>query len=328
MLTLLAACGGGNAVSPDAYDPGPEVRKFQDDAVELLRREARDVDELHVQYVLITVGIEDAGPGKENLSLVEAEKIAAEVYRRALEGADFDRLVLKHSYGRLVRGQRPGTFTLLKGDLPPNLGPTTFKREQEETNMWKAAWRLQPGEIGPVERHEKDANAGFYVVRILTDEEMAADDPVNAPPADERTAQMREDAIELARRDEHNAETVKIQHILIGRWMSPVSREGNRLSPEEAEKLAAEVWAQAKDAEDFTALVRRYSYDDFGENEPPGVYVMHDRDDRPPPGEHLRKGMVKGFGDTAWRLDVGETGVLLYDRADSPYGYHIIRRLE
>jgi len=44
--------------------------------------------------------------------------------------------------------------------------------------------------------------------------------------------------------------------------------------------------------------------------------------------------MVLGFGDVAWRLAVGEVGVMRYDgerfdvEARSPFGYHLVKRLE
>ena len=52
------------------------------------------------------------------------------------------------------------------------------------------------------------------------------------------------------------------------------------------------------------------------------------------PGVWPRADMARAFGDVAWRLAVGEIGVSRYDGgipgADpaSPFGYHIIKRLE
>ena len=42
----------------------------------------------------------------------------------------------------------------------------------------------------------------------------------------------------------------------------------------------------------------------------------------------LRSGMVPAFGNVGWRLDVGEVGVAAHHRSDSPYGFHVIKRLE
>lgn len=39
-----------------------------------------------------------------------------------------------------------------------------------------------------------------------------------------------------------------------------------------------------------------------------------------------REGMMKGFGDTAFSLQVGETGICNFDKSASAYGWHIIKR--
>ena len=41
-----------------------------------------------------------------------------------------------------------------------------------------------------------------------------------------------------------------------------------------------------------------------------------------------RDGMVPGFGDVAFSLEVGECGVAPHDPVASPYGWHVIKRLE
>ena len=40
-----------------------------------------------------------------------------------------------------------------------------------------------------------------------------------------------------------------------------------------------------------------------------------------------RSGMVRGFGDVAFSLEVGEIGMAKYSVGSSPYGWHIIKRL-
>ncbi|MCB9934657.1 MAG: peptidylprolyl isomerase [Planctomycetes bacterium] len=304
-----------------------EVERFRDDAVALLRRPELDLERVTVQYVLVATGVIGISDDKPDLPLAEAEQTAAEIYAKARAGDDFDKLVLTHSYGQLSQGQRPGTFTLVRGELSPNLGPTTFKREQQEDSVWRAAWRLQPGEIGAVEKHEKDANSGYYVIRRLTEDEIRRDDPANFPPADAEIKAMREDAAALLARPEHHAAHVKVQHLLIGRYMSDPDGRKPRLSPNEAEALAAEAFAKAKSGESFDTLVREYSYDQIN-GEPPGVYLMVADKDEADRSHHAREGMIPWFGDAAWRLQVGEIGVILYDDAKSWYGYHIIKRIE
>lgn len=326
---LVAACGSGfNHPPPPNATPRPdsvsaEVKSFRDDAVLLQARTELELERVTIQYLMVATGVIGISVDKPDLPLAEAERLAAELYVRTKAGEDFDKLVLTHSYGHLVQGQRPGTFTLLRGELPPGLGPATFQREMEESAVWRAAWRLQPGEIGAVEKHEKDANSGYYVIRRLTDEEIRKDNPANFPPADDAVKTLREDAAELMQRPEHGAARVKVQHLLIARYMSDPEGRRQRLSPAEAEALAAKAWARAKAGESFDALVKEFTYDQY-----PGTYLMVADKQQANQFQFAREGMIPSFGDAAWRLEVNEVGVILYDSAKSWYGYHIIKRIE
>lgn len=326
---LVAACGSGfNHPPPPNATPRPdsvsaEVKSFRDDAVALQRRAELDIERVTIQYLLVATGVIGISDDKPDLPLAEAEQLAAELYVKAKAGEDFDKLVLSHSYGHLVQGQRPGTFTLLRGELPPNLGPATFQREQEEPAVWRAAWRLQPGEVGAVEKHEKDANSGYYLIRRLTEEDIRKDNPANFPPTDDAIKTLREDAEGLMQRPEHGAARVKVQHLLIARYMSDPDGRKQRLSPAEAEALAAQVWARAKAGESVDALVKEFTYDRY-----PGEYLMVADKQQANQFQTARDGMIPGFGDAAWRLEVDQVGVILYDNAKSWYGYHIIKRIE
>lgn len=331
---LLSACGDSinHAPPPVSNNTTHEYseleRRFLDDAVELQLREELDVEVVTTQYVLIANGIESTGKTKPELSLGEALTKAAEVYKRAKEGADFDKLVYAESYGRLEKGQRPGTYTWYRTELPPGLGPVTFLRTQEEPAVWKAAWRLQPGEIGVVERHEKDANTGYHIIRRLTDDEVKRDNPANFPTANAEVQAMRDAAQDLLARDEHDTARVKLQHILIPRYMSDPKGTKKILKPQEAEELAAKVFAQASAEPDkFSDLVREYTYDST-EGDPPGSYKLVADAADANSLQYARKDMIPWYGDAGWRLKVGEVGIILYDSAKSWYGYHIIKRIE
>ena len=41
-----------------------------------------------------------------------------------------------------------------------------------------------------------------------------------------------------------------------------------------------------------------------------------------------RDQMVPAFGNVGFKLKVGEIGMAPFDRRDSPYGWHIIKRVE
>ena len=94
--------------------------------------------------------------------------------------------------------------------------------------------------------------------------------------------------------------------------------------PDEAEQLAAELYAQIKGGAEFDALVKEHTDDAH-----PGIYgmTMKGEGDQKK-GVYKRSGMVGAFGDVGWRLDVNQVGVAPYHPRNSPYGWHIIKRLK
>ena len=133
---------------------------------------------------------------------------------------------------------------------------------------------------------------------------------------------LRKAARELALRPEENVEFVEVQHILIsfeGRE-TPAKR-----TKEQAEKLAAQIFARIQGGTEFSALVKENTDDQW-----PGIYGMvTDRAKMNQANNILwRKGMVAAFGDVGWRLKVGEVGVAAFDLDNSPYGWHIVKRLK
>ena len=84
----------------------------------------------------------------------------------------------------------------------------------------------------------------------------------------------------------------------------------------------AEVFERAK-TEDFDALVKEYTNDSY-----PGIYKMTNNGAPIQAGAAKRSGMVRAFGDVAFGLAVDEVGMANYSAGSSPYGWHIIKRLE
>jgi hypothetical protein len=117
---------------------------------------------------------------------------------------------------------------------------------------------------------------------------------------------------------------VAVQHILIS-FNGAIPKPTVTRTREEAQKLAQEVFERAKQGEDFDALVKQYTDDEY-----PGVYRMSNTGVTPDPGrqEYSRAGMVKGFGDVSFSLPVGGIGMAEYDPQKSKYGWHIIKRVE
>jgi hypothetical protein len=133
---------------------------------------------------------------------------------------------------------------------------------------------------------------------------------------------LRKDIKEVAARAERKADTIQVQHLLVahnGAGIGGVTR-----SMDDAEQLAAELYAQIKGGADFDALVKEHTDDAH-----PGIYgmTMKGEGDQKK-GIYKRTGMVAAFGDVGWRLDVNQVGVAPYHPRNSPYGWHIIKRLK
>jgi parvulin-like peptidyl-prolyl isomerase len=138
--------------------------------------------------------------------------------------------------------------------------------------------------------------------------------PASAPSAPSAPAP----AADAAKAPDH----VQVQHVLIGFSGSVPGKNITRTKPE-AMKLAGEIVARAKKGEDFGGLVKANTDDAF-----PGIYGMCNNGVAPTQGEFPRSRMVKGFGDVAFGLKVGEIGVAEYDPQASPFGWHIVKRLK
>ncbi len=134
--------------------------------------------------------------------------------------------------------------------------------------------------------------------------QLIKDDPVLA---------LRAHCAELNARREHNAPRVKVQHCLISFQGAP--RIDQTRSQEAAEKLTGQLLKRIEGGDaDFDAVVAQNTDDSH-----PGIYEMT---------RASRGTMVPAFGDIGWRLQVGEVGVAAYNQQKSPYGWHIIKRLE
>jgi hypothetical protein len=143
------------------------------------------------------------------------------------------------------------------------------------------------------------------------DGEPAREPPV-APTPEVALAELRDSAAALAAREERDVGSVLVQHLLVSFQGAP-GISGVDRGRAAAEALAAELFARARNGADFDELIREYSSDS-----PDGMYSL---------SRESRTGMVKGFGDVAWRLDVGEYGVAPYDPQTSPLGWHVMKRL-
>ena len=117
---------------------------------------------------------------------------------------------------------------------------------------------------------------------------------------------------------------VSVQHILIA-FKGSIPKPSVTRSKGEAKDLAEEVFKRAQQGEDFDALVKQYTDDEY-----PGIYHISNKGIPPDQGkpEYPREGMVKGFGDVSFSLAVGGIGMAKYDSETSKYGWHIIKRVK
>jgi|RhiMethySRZTD1v2_1073278.scaffolds.fasta_scaffold351000_2 hypothetical protein len=118
---------------------------------------------------------------------------------------------------------------------------------------------------------------------------------------------------------------ITVQHCLIA-FKGSLPKPTVTRTKEEAKTLAYEILEKARKGEDFDALVKQYT-DDAA----PGIYTMANTG-KPPrnpiPKEFPRGKMVAAFGDTGFPLPVGGYGIADYDPKKSPYGWHIVKRIE
>jgi cyclophilin family peptidyl-prolyl cis-trans isomerase len=124
-------------------------------------------------------------------------------------------------------------------------------------------------------------------------------------------------------------ERVQVQHILIGfkdatgfQGQAPPKAAGR--TEEQARTLAYELLNRARAGEDFGTLVAEYTDDSA-----PGIYGMANFNVQTSGADEFsRSGMVAGFGNTSFGLDVGEIGMSDYDPYASPFGWHIVKRIK
>jgi len=116
--------------------------------------------------------------------------------------------------------------------------------------------------------------------------------------------------------------SVVVQHVLISFKGRVQGKEITR-TKKQAQALAETLFDRASAGEDFDALVREYTDDRY-----PGIYKMSNRGQPAPPDGYARDKMAASFGDVAFGLEVGEVGLARYHPELSPFGWHVIKRLE
>lgn len=134
---------------------------------------------------------------------------------------------------------------------------------------------------------------------------------------------IRVDSTADVQRTEGQEDRVRVQHILIAFKGSLPGKDVER-TRQEAEAFALELYESLKkDPSSFEEFVRAHSDDQF-----PGIYQLANIGISQELGEFRRADMVKAFGDTAFELQPGEIAFVAYEPSTSPYGFHILIRLQ
>jgi hypothetical protein len=117
---------------------------------------------------------------------------------------------------------------------------------------------------------------------------------------------------------------ITVQHCLIG-FQGSVPGKPITRSKEEARELATQLLGKLKAGDDFDEVIRKHTDDS-----PPGIYKMANHGMSASMGKQIygRADMVAAFGDTGFPLQVGEFGLAEHDTVKSPFGWHIIKRIE
>ena len=119
------------------------------------------------------------------------------------------------------------------------------------------------------------------------------------------------------------ADHIRVQHCLIA-FKGSLPKPTVTRTKEEANTLAYEILERARKGEDFDGLVKEYTDDSH-----PGIYAMANRGITPRDAqEFARTRMVAAFGDTGFPLRVGEYGIADFEPKKSPFGWHIVKRID
>ena len=137
------------------------------------------------------------------------------------------------------------------------------------------------------------------------------------------------------------AKHIRVQHCLI----SFTGAEGFRADKEKiwkpatikrnkarSEQLAQKILSDCEGGWDLTKYVNMYSEDRINPADAiPGTYYLCNDGVTPDQskGEMPRSNMVKAFGDAAFGIkEVGGHALVAYGDEGSPYGWHVIKRIE
>ena len=114
---------------------------------------------------------------------------------------------------------------------------------------------------------------------------------------------------------------VEVQHVLVA--LQGTGVPGVTRTKEEAERLAGQVLEKARNGQDFRELVRLYSDERRGD----GTLRIANFGMTAGPDEYERGRLARGFARAAFAMEPGDVTMVPWDPPDSPYGWHVLRRI-
>ncbi len=164
----------------------------------------------------------------------------------------------------------------------------------------------------------------LLIVPALAACEKAADKPDAAKPGPGTTTAGAPNTPKKTK-PEGEPDRVSVKHVLIA--YKGATRATATRSKDEARELAKQILLHASNGAPFEELMAKHT-DDQGSKDGK-AYDMANHGVAPAaPGESARSGMATAFGDVGFKLAVGEVGLADPDKMDSPFGFHIIKRMK
>jgi hypothetical protein len=156
---ILAACGEKTENPSREDNTGQRDAAAQKAKKPKLEKPEGQEERIVVQHILIAFkgsGVPNVKRGKE-----EAEKLAEEVYRRAMKGEDFDELVKAYSNDRF-----PGIYPMVNfGVAETKQGEN--RREEFIPAFGDVGFLLKVGEIGLAPYDKKTSPYGWHIIRRI-----------------------------------------------------------------------------------------------------------------------------------------------------------------
>jgi parvulin-like peptidyl-prolyl isomerase len=144
---------------PEPREQETPVKELRKDIATLEAKAELPVDDIEVQHLLIAH--KDAGIPGVTRSKEEAEALTADLWKQIKSGADFDKLISKHT-----NDSAPGIYGMtMKGRGDRN--KMIFPRSGMVAAFGDVGWRLNVGEFGVAPYEASKSPYGWHIIKRL-----------------------------------------------------------------------------------------------------------------------------------------------------------------